>query len=76
MFSALPISCEGKPLKDRIAGAIPRADIWIYRHRGSVCREERLAELGLVLDMTVDLVMSDWKSDWIYRHVDGGSLNS
>jgi hypothetical protein len=34
--------------------AIPRADIWIYRPTGGVCREKRLTMCGLMKKIAAD----------------------
>jgi hypothetical protein len=36
--------------------AIPRADIWMYRRTGSVCRKKPSATCGLLPNITVDLI--------------------
>ena len=56
--------------------AIPRADIWIYRHRGSVCRERGLAEPGEALDMTADCFCRIGDLTEYTAMIDGSSLNS
>jgi hypothetical protein len=36
-----------------------RADIWIHRPMGSVCRGERLTRRDLMMDIAADLLFSD-----------------
>ena len=47
--------------------AIQRADIWIYRRTGGVCRGERLTKRDSMMDIAADFRFLKLESCRIYR---------
>jgi hypothetical protein len=56
--------------------AMPRADIWITRRRGSVCREKRLTRRGLLADIAADFFLLQSRVPGYPAGRAGSSLNS
>ena len=44
---------------DECRRATPRADIWIHRPMGNVCRGERLTRRDLIMDIAADFIFLD-----------------